>query len=106
MIQAGDLDRRVTIERASTTTDEYGNSAETWNALATVWAKVDHISDGEKWKAAEVGAHVDTRFLIRWGFSVTPLDRVVYESRAYSIKGVKEIGRREGQEITASARAD
>ena len=106
MIAAGDLDRRITIERAIITADEYGNSVESWGAFATVWSKVTHVSDGEKWKAAEVGAHVDTRFLIRWGFSVTPLDRVIYDGRVYSINGVKEIGRREGQELSTSARAD
>lgn len=106
MIKAGDLDRRITIERPIVTIDEYGNSTEAWGAIATVWAKATHVLDGEKWKAAEVGAFVDTRFLIRWGFSVTPLDRVVYEGRTYSLKGVKEIGRREGQELSASARAD
>lgn len=105
-MKAGDLDRRITVERASVATDNYGGETRTWAALGTVWAQVLPISDGERWRAGEVAAHVTTRFRIRWGLGVTVRDRIVYEGRAYDIAGVKEIGRREGQEITASARAE
>src|SRR5690554_282087 len=105
-MRAGDLDRRITINRAGSVTNAYGEIVETWADLATVWAKVEPISDGERWRAAEVAAHVTTRFTIRWGLGVTPQDRILYEGREFEIAGVKEIGRREGQEITASARGE
>ncbi len=37
---------------------------------------------------------------------IDPKDRVRFEGRVYDIVGVKEIGRREGLEITAVARPD
>jgi SPP1 family predicted phage head-tail adaptor len=105
-MEAGKLDRRITVERATTTTDAYGGEVATWVPLGTVWAAVEPISDGERFRAAEVAAQVTTRFRIRWGLGVTVEDRVVYDGRTYGIVGVKEIGRREGQEITAAARAE
>ena len=105
-LAAGDLDRRITFERAIGTTDDLGGEVHNWGEHATVWAQVLPISDGERWRAAEVAASVTTRFRIRWGAGVTVEDRIAYDGRIYDIVGVKEIGRREGQEITAAARAD
>lgn len=105
-MDAGRLDRRVTVERATFTTNGFGEEVATWAPLKTVWADVQPISDGERWRAAEVAAHVTTRFRVRWGLDVTVRDRIAYDGRIYDISAVKEIGRREGQEITASARAD
>lgn len=106
MLAAGALDRRITVERASVTVDDFGGEVPTWSTLGEVWAEVTPISDGERWRAAEVAADVTTRFRIRWGLGVVVEDRVTYDGRTYNIVGVKEIGRRVGQEITASARAE
>lgn len=106
-MRAGKLDRRITIQRATTTgTDGFGHPVMTWEDHVTVWAEVLSVSDGERWRAAEVAAHVTHRFRIRWGAGVTAEDRVVYDGRTFEISGVKEIDRRVGQEITAAARAD
>lgn len=106
MLAAGDLDRRITIQRAATVTDAFGGEMPIWTDLATVWASVELVKDGERFRAAEVAASVDVRFRIRWGLGVTVEDRVFYDGRAWEIAGVKEIGRRVGQEISASARAE
>lgn len=106
MFEAGRLDRRITIQRAIKATDNFGGEVEIWGDHATVWAEVLPISDGERWRAAEVAADVTTRFRIRWGFGVQVTDRVLYDGRLYDLHGVKELGRRVGQELTAAARAD
>jgi len=105
-MEAGTLDRRIIIQRAQITTDASGGEVETWLPHLAVWASVEPILDGERWRAAEIAAHVTTRFVIRWGAGVTVEDQVVYEGRVYDIEAIKEIGRREGQEITAAARAE
>lgn len=107
---AGNLDRRITIQRATYTQNALGEQIiATWNTLATVWAEVMPVSDGERIRALEVSAEITTRFRIRYSStvaSVNPKDRISYDGRVYDISGVKEIGRREGLEITAAARAD
>jgi SPP1 family predicted phage head-tail adaptor len=105
---AGKLDRRIVIERATTTTNNFGEEVATWAPLVEVWAHVIDVSDGERWRAAEVAATVTTRFQVRWNDTtktIGPKDRVLYEGRAYDISHTKEIQRRVGVEITASARA-
>jgi SPP1 family predicted phage head-tail adaptor len=110
VIGAGMLDRRVQFRRA-TLVDEGSGMAEQWADHGSPrWASRTDISDGERWRAGEVQAHVTTRFVIRWSaFSagLTAKDRLVCEGLEYDISGIKEIGsRRTFLEITAAARAD
>lgn len=106
---AGPLDRRVQFLRL-TLVDDGLSSAETWAEHGSpVWASKKDVSDGERWRAGEVFANITTRFQVRYSaFSegITPKDRIVCETVEYDIVGKKEIGRREGYEITAAARAD
>jgi len=108
-MEAGRLDRRVQFRRAVIGTGPFGQ-VETWSDLgAPVWASKTDISDGERWRAGAVSAQVTTRFRIRWSLwaaEITPKDRLVCEGRSYEIAGIKEIGRREGLEMTAAARID
>lgn len=108
-MQAGPLDRRITIERATATFDEFNAPVEKWSVLATVWASKTDIKDGERFRADAVSSQITTRFRIRFSSmvaDVNPKDRVIYSGRVYDIVAVKEIGAREGIEITASARLD
>lgn len=111
-MRAGTLDRILTIERKSTTTDAFGGEVETWAPIAgleDIPASVEEIPDGEVWRAAEVQATVTTRFVIRWSpaaAGVTPLDRVKYAGKTFDINRTKELQRRKGVELTAAARAE
>lgn len=109
MLNAGDLDRRITIQRNSPTKDAFGASKDNWADLATVWAKKIEVSDAERTRAAETAAIITTRFQVRWWSLVSdlnPKDRVLYGTLTYDIVAVKELGRREGLEISATARTD
>lgn len=108
----GKLDRRVKIERYTVTQNQYGEEIKSWAELATVWCAVKPISDGERIEAQQVNASITTRFTIRYSSDVSdlnPKDRIEYpvgSGTYYDIFGVKELGRREGFEITATAPAD
>jgi len=103
------LDRIVQFRRATFSDDGFGE-AETWGDHGfPVRAEKQEISDGERWRAGEVAAHISCRFIVRWTpftGAITPVDRLICEAREYDISGIKEIGRREYLEITAAARAD
>lgn len=108
-LAAGRLNRRITIRRiVAAVPDGVGGKVQSWGDHATVWAEAKPISDGERWRAeqSQVTATATHRFLVRWGVGVTPLDRILFEGREFEISGVKEIGLRDGQEITAVARAE
>lgn len=109
MIEAGNLDRRITILRHTADRDDRNNPRERWLPLATVWASKRDVSDTERLRSAEVAAVITTRFVIRWSNAVSSVnskDRIELSGVEYGIVGVKEVGRREGIEITASAAAD
>lgn len=105
-MQSGDLDRRIVLQRATVTLDGFGGEVETWAPLRTVWAQYLPGPGREAWRSAEVAAVTEARFIIRWGQGVTVRDRVLYDGKVYDVRGVIEIGRREGQELSVSSRAD
>lgn len=107
-MKAGELDRRIIIRRATTSSDEFNQPVETWADLAQVWAKATPVMDGERTQAGQTLATRQYRFSIRYSSTVAgidPRDRIMFDGREYDINGVKEIGRREGLEITATATA-
>lgn len=108
-MQAGRLDRRVTLQRATLGVDAFNETTEAWADLATLWAEAAPVSDRERFVAAEIAAEITHRFRIRraaaWA-DLGPADRLLFEGRTYDIRAVKEIGRGEGLEITAAARAE
>ena len=108
-MKAGKLDRRVTLQRFTSTVDAYNEPVLTWATLAVRWASYEPLSDGERFRAGETAADASARFVIRWSSTVedlNPKDRLTFDGVTYQILRVKEIGRREGLEITAAARAD
>ena len=108
-MQAGALNRRIRIDRGILTRDGLGGEVRTWQPLTTVWAAMTQISDGERMRADERAAELSARFVIRWSLlaaSIDPQDRVIYAGKTHHIFAVKELGFREGIEITAGARAE
>ena len=108
-MQAGLLDRRVTLLRKTVTRGEANSPIDIWSSLATVWASRRDVTDIERLRADEIGAVLTTRFQIRYSPTVadlTPADRLSCDGRTYNIEGVRQLGREEGLEINASTRAD
>lgn len=108
-MSAGKLDHRITLERVTRTPDAFSTAgAETWAPIATVWAKAEQISDGEKWRAAAIEVDATHRFLIRYSRTaetLTAADRILFNGKIHNLVGKpKEIGRREWLEITAKAK--
>lgn len=106
MISAGDLDRKVVIERA---TDE---SSDNWDTYVTCRAMRRDVSDGERNAGGhQVDSFLMSRFTVRSSTEtrgITPVDRLIHEGHTWSIKGVKEAneGRFRFIEITAVKDAD
>lgn len=101
----------IQFQRATLTDDGYGMS-QSWADHGTpVWADKNDISDGERWRAGEVQAHVTTRFKVRYSSftaDISPADRLECGGTVYNIHGIKEPAgtRRQWVEITATARSD
>lgn len=94
MPSIGELDRRITIERATSVTDPAsGEPILTWSTLATVWASRSDVTDGEKLAGGQVLATLVSRFVVRSTpitKASTPLDRLTHDGEVWEITGIKE----------------
>jgi SPP1 family predicted phage head-tail adaptor len=109
MSGSGDMNRRVVLQRATVTRNEFNEEIETWATLAMVWARKDDVSAAESFRAQEVGAQLTTRFRIRYSATVAtlnPHDRVLHAGRLYNITGVREKQRNRWIEVDCVARND
>lgn len=105
-MQAGRLDRRITIQTLTETQDSEGHPVKSWSALDTVWAQALPVRGGEQFLNAQKYAESEMRFQIRYRTDVTVKHRIVYDGKNYDILAVLEIGRRRGLNILAKARAE
>ena len=100
----GRLDRRIKIQRVTTSEDTFGQPIETWTDLITVWGEKREIRGTERWTANQTISQVDIIYRIRYRSSLTTKDRFVDEdNRVFNIVAILEIGRREGLEIYGKA---
>jgi head-tail adaptor len=115
-MRAGSLDRAVTLQRRTLSTDDAGAPVETWADLATaVPAQVRPLRARER-VAAPSGleqrggtvriATAEIVVTIRWRVGLGPVDRVLHDGRVWDVTGIAELGRRGGIEILAQARAE
>lgn len=107
---AGELDRRIVIERATSTTNAYNEPVKTWSTHLQLPAKRSDASDGERFASGQLGSYLMTRFVVRSSVAtrgILPTDRISHEGKIWNIQGIKETddGRRTFLEITAVSRA-
>ncbi|WP_417585128.1 phage head closure protein [Pelagibacterium sp.] len=111
-VTAGKRDRRITLKKAGTPDlDGAGNPIPGSGDPVSIvrWAEYMPVSDSERIAAMEVSAEYTARFRILWSDAVEDLNPtwwLEYSGKVYDVSAVKEQGRRDGLEITASARAE
>lgn len=99
MINAGKMDRRITIERQTETVKPSGDVSKIWTPIAVVWAEIIQQSATEFFTGfgeAETGSII---FRVRYRSGITTADRVTYNGSAYGLKEIKELGRYEALEL-------
>lgn len=107
----GQMDRRITLQRATLATNAYGERVETWGTLATVWAQIQYKegSGKEAVQSDQLFSSQPVHFIIRYSTdvsSIRPSDRVSYNGDTYQIEGIQEIGRAEGLRIVTTLRSE
>lgn len=108
MIGAGQLKWRVQILRADLVDDGFTRRESFANYGLPISAAKRDASDGERLQAAQIGATLTSRFVVRrnsFTRTISAKDRLVCNALEYDIVGIKEVDS-DGLEITASARAD
>jgi len=111
-LNAGDLDREIVLQTATVTQDpSTGEAVSDWDDIdeETLWAQWLPAGTTEAYRAQQrLGAYVDGVFRIydRDPRPSPTTNRIVFDGRAFDLKPYVEIGRSEGLEIPAVARAD
>jgi len=101
-IDPASLNRRVTIERYTTTEGEWGPEY-SWSDLRTVWASMSYDAADEEFAADQTYAKRVVTFTMRFTTDLTAGDRLRCLGVTYDVKGIKEIGSRDGIEVKAEA---
>ncbi|PRC93084.1 phage head closure protein [Solimicrobium silvestre] len=87
-MNSGQLNRRITIQAASTKQDALGQPIDGWSEVATVWAGITDINGREFIAAAAVQNTVQTKIIIRYRAGITPAMRVLHKDSIYNIEAV------------------
>lgn len=102
-MKAGKLDRTITIDRVTTTVDEYGTPVEGWANVATVRAQRVKLTTDEFLRAFGTTSEAIAVFRIRHMDGLTLADRVTCDGETFDLKAVEPLGRREGLELRCVA---
>lgn len=102
-LSAGDLDRRITFQARTETTDPvYGTKTYTWADVATVWAQVQDVLPSRA-ESVEDGVSLQRRpcrIRTRYRADIDGTMRVIHGTRTMRIiSGPAELGRRKGLEL-------
>jgi len=94
LIDPGQLDRRITLQSASVSTDGFGQAVRTYSTLAQVWAKVDYRGTPKEGEDTEKLTSLNkVRFTIRYRSDVDATNKISWKSKTYEIEGVSLEGR-------------
>jgi SPP1 family predicted phage head-tail adaptor len=116
-MQAGQLDRRILIQRKTETRDTYGQPIPAWTTIGrTRWANYRPMRGTERFASDQFIARQQVEFQVRWAedlSDLSPMDRIVFPvstspaaSETYEIMAVHEFGRRQMLRILAARRSE
>lgn len=87
--QAGQLDRRITIQTFSESTDSFGQEVKSYSTLASVWANVTEKIGNEGEDGDMIAATKKVEFIIRYRTDVNEQMRISYNSNIYKIQAIQ-----------------
>ena len=94
-MDAGILNRRVSIDRNYPAQDSSGDPVADWQPLATVWAAIAPLGGREAdLGGLEVRSEVDIRLRLRYSpltATLSPVDRIRYGSHIYNVVSAVDV---------------
>lgn len=98
MDKIGRLDKRITIQRRSSTKDSYGQEIDSWTTIAQVWAQVKPMGGRERMRTAAMVVESILTHTVTVRYSDTlmpPLEadawRILYGSRILNISSSRDV---------------
>ena len=95
-VDIGKLNKRITIQKLSLTTDEYGNQIQQWSDFYTCWAAVSGINNREYWirHSKELKDINKTDYRIIFDnriFDISFIDNLQFADSIFILKGIENI---------------
>ena len=89
-LRAGQLNRRITLQRQSNVQDSYGGPVRTWLNVATVWADIQPLTGRELESAQRMASEVSHQIVVRYQAIFADTRQVagyraLYRSRIFNI---------------------
>lgn len=107
-MRIGNMNRRLAIlRRVQTGTDDLNSPVYEWQAWRTVWAERVAKREDEQFSADLRQRYAVRRVIFRISYlaGISEVDRLECEGVTYDVKGLRELGFREGTEITAESQS-
>lgn len=95
-MQAGKLDRRLTIKTQTVTRDAHGGQVKTYATLATVDGGYLPVAGSRLFEAAQFIDGAQVRFQMRYRSDFDKSARIGFDGQDYQVLRIDEIGRRRG----------
>jgi SPP1 family predicted phage head-tail adaptor len=101
-MEAGKLNRRVSIQSRTVTYNAFNEEVETWAHSFYVWAQVVTTGGGEFYAAQRLNSEVSAVFNVRYDKDITIYHRINYGGRIFDILSVNDVdGMRKVLQIAA-----
>jgi SPP1 family predicted phage head-tail adaptor len=89
-MRAGSLRHKITIQSATLAADTMSAGAtESWSTYATTWAEIKPLKGMEAVEHKKLGQETMHRIWIRYQSGITTSMRIVFGSRTFEIRGVR-----------------
>lgn len=89
-MEAGKLNRLITLQKRSITRDSIGNGVETWADHSTRWAEVITTGGSEFYAAQRLNAETTAVFKIRYTAAINTLMRIKFGSDLFDILNIAD----------------
>lgn len=94
-VKIGSLKDRITIEETTPSQNAYGEEVNSWATITdgTVYARAEwsNTGSGEIYSKQGIAGYEVVNFVVRHRTDLTPKMRILYKSKYYNIKNIKEI---------------
>lgn len=88
--RVGALRRRLLLEAAVTTPDGLGGTTQVYETVAAVWAQLEWIAGGERWRRGRPEQVATHRVTLRWRADVDAGQRLRDGDRLFDIRAVAD----------------
>lgn len=90
-ITAGKLKNRIELQELVITEDGAGGNTRTWKTVQKVWAYLYQTSGSERYQNDRLTAIANFRATIRYKDNVSPVNRILFQGKAYQIRSVDNL---------------